>query len=212
MTATRAATAGRIERGLAVGGWRIDLGFAAPAPGESLSGAARRLAERLVAQRTGLPAATIRVAALLPSGRPVASGEDGILPVSVAMAHERGLVGAAVCSGPGVGIDIVDPAAVRAGLQQWLDVAERDVSASVPPGMLWAAKEAAYKAAGIDAPFRPQAVAVEADGEGFSWRLADRWRGASGAGRFIADGRHLVAVACTSAAPATAIEGGAPCS
>jgi 4'-phosphopantetheinyl transferase EntD len=199
MTATRAAGDG-IECGLAVGDRLVDVGFAVPVPGESLSAAARRLAERLVARRAGLPGAAVRVAALLPSGRPVATGPDGILPVSVAMAHERRFVGAAVCDASGVGIDIVDPAAVRAGLDHWLDAAERGCAGSVTPGMLWAAKEAAYKAARLDASFRPLAVSVEPDGdEGFTWRLQDDWRAAHGQGRFLDRGGHLVAVACSAA-------------
>lgn len=200
----------RGTREILVGGVRVAVATAVPAPGAALSVAARRLAEALVAECIGAAPRGVRVASLLPSGRPVASGPEGLLPLSVSVSHERGLVAAAAADGTSVGIDVVDVSTVRAGLEHWLDESER--ASDVSPGMLWAAKEAAYKAAGIDAPFRPRAVAVEADGEGFSWRLADRWREASGTGRFIADGRHLVAVACTSAAPATAIEGGTPCS
>jgi len=145
----------------------------------------------------------VRVATLLPSGRPVVSADSGVMRLSVSMAHERGLVGAAVCAEAGVGIDIVDTTVVRAGLDHWLVGAER---AAASPGMVWAAKEAAYKAAGLDAAFRPLRVSVEPVGDGtFSWTLRDEWREASGTGRFLEAGRYLLAVACApvSVRPAT---------
>ena len=86
----------------------------------------------------------------------------------------------------------------RAGLDYWLDDAER---AAASPAMIWAAKEAAYKAAGLDAVFRPLGVAVEPSDDGtFAWTLRDDWRMVSGTGRFFEVGCHLVAVACTHAA------------
>ena len=198
MTAAAAAREGRVERDLAVGAWRVDVGTAVPAPGESLSGAARRLAERIVADRLGLPAVAVRVASLLPSGRPIVSADSGVMPLSVSIAHERGLVGAATCEGAGVGIDIVDTTALRTGLDHWFDAAERAVAS---PGMVWAAKEAAYKAAGLDTPFRPLRVSVEPVGAGaFAWTLRDAWNTATGTGRFLEVGRHLLAVACTDSA------------
>ncbi len=195
MTAAAVAPTDRVERNLLVGEWAVDLGTAVPAPGESLSAAARRLAERIVADRIGLPAMEVRVASLLPSGRPIVLASSGVMRMSVSIAHERGLVGAAICAGAGVGIDIVDTTAVRAGLDHWLVDAER-VAAS--PGMVWAAKEAAFKAAGLDAAFRPLRVSIEPSGDGmFSWTLRDEWRTATGAGRFREAGRYLLAVACT---------------
>ncbi len=195
MMAGQAAFADRIERGLVVGAWSVEIGVATPALGESLSIAARRLAERVVAEVTGLPAAVVRVASLLPSGRPVVGSDDGLLSLAVSVAHERRLVCAAVCAGAGIGIDVVDTSAARAGIDYWLDDAER-VAAS--PAMIWAAKEAAYKAAGLDAVFRPLGVAVEPRNDGtFAWTLRDDWRTVSGTGRFLEVGCHLVAVACT---------------
>lgn len=198
MTGAPAARAHHgVHHGVVVGGVPVSIATAAPTPGAALSAAARRLAEELAAARTGTPRREIRVASLLPSGRPVANGPRGPLPLSVSVSHVVGMVAAAVAQGASVGIDVVDVATVRAGLGLWLLDAERAGGAS--PGMLWAAKEAAYKAAGIDAPFRPLAVEVEADDEGFTWRLRDRWRGAGGTGRFFATGRHLVAIACSTA-------------
>jgi len=195
MTAAAVALTGRVERDLVVGNRRVDVGTAIPAPGESLSAAARRVAERLVAARFGLPPVAVRVATLLPSGRPIVSADSGVMQLSVSMAHERGLVGAAVCAEAGVGIDIVDTTVVRAGLDHWFVGAER---AAASPGMVWAAKEAAYKAAGLDAAFRPLRVSIEPMGDGtFSWAFRDEWREASGTGRFLEAGRYLLAVACT---------------
>lgn len=198
MTAAAVVATGRVERNLLVGGWTVDVGTAVPAPGESLSAAARRLAERIVAERHGLPAGAVRVASLLPSGRPIVSDDSGVMTLSVSMAHERGFVGAAICDGTGVGIDIVDTTVVRAGLDHWLVDAEL---AAASPGMVWAAKEAAYKAAGLDATFRPLRVRIEPSGDGrFFWTLRDDWRTAEGTGRFLEAGRYLLAVACTDTA------------
>lgn len=195
MTSTSATPSGRFDRDVVVGDRRVDIATAVPAPGESLTAAARRLAERLVAERVGLPAVAVRVASLLPSGRPIVSAEAGILPLSVSLAHERGLVGAAVCAGAGVGIDIVDLSAVRVGLDHWLDDTERAVAS---PGMVWAAKEAGYKAAGLDAAFHPLRVSIDPMADhAFVWTLRDDWHTLSGAGRFLEAGRYLLAVACT---------------
>ena len=91
MMAGQAVFSGRIERGLVVGAWRVEIGTATPVPGESLSAAARRLAERVVADVTGLPAAVVRVASLLPSGRPVVASDDGLAPtVKEAIEREAG--------------------------------------------------------------------------------------------------------------------------
>lgn len=199
-----AAAAGSIDREVCVGAWRVDVGTAVPLPGESLSSAARRLAERVAAVRLAVPTATVRVASLLPSGRPIVSAEAGILPLSVSMAHERGLVAAAVCDGAGVGIDVVDASIVRAGLDRWLDPTERGLAS---PGMIWGAKESAYKAAGVDVAFHPLHVAITPIGEGaFSWTLREEWHSVRGAGRILPVGRFLVAVACTDEPRA---EGGA---
>jgi hypothetical protein len=194
MMAGQAAFADRIERGLLVGAWSVDIGIATPVPDESLSVAARRLAERVVAVVTGLPVVAVRVASLLPSGRPIVASDDGLMALSVSVAHERGLVCAAVCAGAKVGIDVVDTSTVRVGLEYWLGDADRTAAS---PGMLWGAKEAAYKAAGLDSVFRPLAVSVVPAGDGtFVWTLRDDWRTATGLGRFLEVGRHLVAVAC----------------
>jgi phosphopantetheinyl transferase (holo-ACP synthase) len=214
MMAGQAAFADRIERGLIVGAWSVEIGFATPAPGESLSSAGRRLAERVVAEMTGLPAAVVRVASLLPSGRPVVASDEGLLSLAVSVAHERRLVCAAVCAGAGIGIDVVDTSAARAGLDYWLDDAER---AAASPAMIWAAKEAAYKAAGLDAVFRPLGVAVEPSNDGtFAWTLRDDWRTVSGMGRFLEVGCHLVAVACTDSPQCPSVDrsgqgGATPC-
>jgi hypothetical protein len=67
--------------------------------------------------------------------------------------------------------------------------------------LLWAAKEAAYKAARLDVAFRPRQVAIEGlSAAGFTWRVRDRAPAVVGAGRFAMVGRHVVAIAATSAA------------
>ncbi|RLS36038.1 MAG: hypothetical protein DWH79_00605 [Planctomycetota bacterium] len=189
---------GHVERGLVIGDWRIDAAFSVPAPGESLSAAARRLGEAVVAAHAGLPRHGVRIASLLPSGRPVAMGDAGLLEVSVSLAHERGMVGAAVCSQGNVGIDIVDPAVAGPGLDHWLsdDCGAANATDAARP-LVWSAKESAYKAAGIDTTFRPLAVSVRTgSSDSFEWTLRDEWCTAHGSGRFFNVGRYLVAIAC----------------
>jgi len=206
MTGDTVVTVGRVERAIRVGRWRADLLFAVPAPGEMLSGAARRLGETLVAERIGTLPPNVRIASLLPSGRPVALDDGGPLDLSVSLSHERGLVGAAVSAEARVGLDIVDPESVGAGLEHWFEPGERHAIAAAP---LWAAKEAAYKAAGIDVAFHPGTVTVTGDGQdSFHWELRSSARSVSGEGTWLVAGRHLVALAGCAAPSAEA----APCS
>lgn len=193
MTGEAVVAVGCVERGIRVGPWLADLLLGVPAPGEMLSGAARRLGERLVADRLGIAAPHVRIAALLPSGRPVALDDGGPLELSVSLSHERGLVGAAVSAQARVGIDIVDPDGVGVGLDHWFVSDERD---SLPAAPLWAAKEAAYKAAGLDVVFHPGAVTVDPAGpDAFRWTVRSSARTVAGDGAWLVAGRHLVAVA-----------------
>jgi phosphopantetheinyl transferase (holo-ACP synthase) len=71
--------------------------------------------------------------------------------------------------------------------------------------LLWAAKEAAYKAAGLDEELRPRTVAIESLGlHAFSWTARSGFVRAAGVGRFLAAGRHVVAVAVTTSRAAAA--------
>ena len=197
---SRARDGGAI-RNLLVGGVRVRVATAAPAPGESLSIAARTLGERLVSSWTS-SAATVRVAALLPSGRPIVTGPHGASGIVVSLAHDAGLVAAAVAAGCGVGIDVVDDSVTRDGLLHWMDAAERDLAARTSPGAVWGAKEAAYKACSIDAAFDPRATRIAPAAPGrFRWSVRDRWRTVEGEGRFVRRGRHVVAVAVVAVAP-----------
>jgi len=206
MTGETVVAVGQVERGIRVGIWRADLLLGVPAPGEMLSGAARRVGAVLVAERLGVPPPSVRIASLLPSGRPVALGDDGPLGLSVSLSHDRGLVGAVVSADARIGIDIVDPGSVGAGLGHWFDATEQRSARTAP---LWAAKEAAYKAAGLDVAFQPGAVTVTDDGPGaFRWTVRSPARAVDGQGAWFAAGRHLVALAgCLAAIPEPA-----PCS
>jgi hypothetical protein len=158
---------------------------------------ARRLAEDLVASVAALPVDVVRVATLLPSGRPVALVGAEAIPVAVSLSHLAGFAAVAASDQvPGVGVDAVDTAMTASTLEWWFDRCERRWSAGTSPQHVWGAKEAAFKAAGIDGHFRPQRVNVRAEGvDGFRWDLVGRWRSACGAGRFVKVGRWLVAVA-----------------
>jgi hypothetical protein len=198
---------GRICPGLRVGDWTVAALFARPHGWcDSPSAEAGRLAEDLVAATLGLAGAQVRVAALLPSGRPVARITGRERSPSVSLSHVHGLLGAAVAADGQVGLDIVDPADAGRALDAFFSP---DELALVPDddgllrARLWAAKEAAYKAARLDAEFRPRRVTIEGlSPSGFAWVVRDRHVVVRGAGRFATVGRHVVAIAATGAAAA----------
>ena len=200
--AGRPRPAATTARSLVVGGRAVRwAAWSGPSIGPPAG--ARRLAEDLVAAAAGLPADAVRVATLLPSGRPVAMRGTARMPVAVSLTHVAGFVVAVASDAvPGVGVDAVDTAAPASTLEWWFDSCERRFAAATSPQHVWGAKEAAFKAAGIDGHFRPLGVTVRADGaDGFRWHLVDRWRSACGAGRFVTVGRWLVAVAVRAGSP-----------
>jgi len=166
---------------------------------ESLSSQARRLAENLAAARLGLPIASVRVASLPLSGRPVAAIDGLPAPFSVSISHVRGLCGAAISADGWVGIDIVDPANASRALDVFFTADELLLlpdDHGLLRAMLWAAKEAAYKAAHLDTEFRPRTVMIEQmTPNGFEWFISDGNGGVRGDGCFASAGRYLVAVA-----------------
>jgi hypothetical protein len=172
-----------------VGPWSVDVSLDVPrCGGEPLSGDAWRLAEDLVAASLGVAPGIVRVASLLPSGRPVATIEGVPAAFSVSVSHVRGLVGAASSPAACVGLDIVDPADAGRSLDVWFTP---DELALLPDdhgllrAMLWSAKEAAYKAARLDTEFRPRMVAIESlSANGFEWRVRDGHAEAYGVGCF----------------------------
>lgn len=207
---TRSVPVGRVCRGLQVGPASIDVVFARPGAAlESPSAATMRLAEELVAATLGRPRASIRVAALPPSGRPVAviGGREGAVRVSVS--HVSGLLGAAVALDAAVGLDIVEPAAAGRGLDAFLTPDElalmRDNQGLVR-GLLWAAKEAAFKAARLDVEFRPRTITIESlSPGGFVWTLDAAFGRVAGAGAFAAVAGHVVALAASAPVAAATV-------
>lgn len=192
----------RIDRGLDVAGCHVDLAIDEAIDRSGISAAAARLAEDLVAAHSGCERRLVRVAALLPSGRPLAMVRGRGATVSVSLSHAGGLCGAAVCGTAGVGLDIVDPGEAGPALDVWFTPAE--LALFPDDGLLrprlWAAKEAAFKAARLDDGFRPRAVAIERlDAAGFCWTVCGRYRRVCGRGVFTEAGTHLVAIAVAAA-------------
>jgi phosphopantetheinyl transferase (holo-ACP synthase) len=192
----------RMGRRIAAAGRRVDVAFDETPEGVAPSAAAARLAEDLVAEQIGCERRLVHVAAMMPSGRPVAAVRGRETTVGVSLAHAGGLVGAAVCAVCGVGLDIVDAAAAGPNLDIWFTSDElatfRDHGR--PRARLWAAKEAAFKAAGLDEGFRPLAVAIGRSGTaGFRWSVRGNHRNVGGEGVFAAAGRQVVAVALATA-------------
>ena len=201
---TRSVTPGRISRRLRVGPWAVDAVFVTPpqdAEG-SLSRQAGCLAEELAAASLDVTIDAVRLAAVMPSGRPIAL-VDGIPgDVSISISHVQGLIGAAVCRNARVGLDIVDPADAGRGLDAWFtpdELALMPDDHGLLRALLWAAKEAAYKAAHLDTEFRPRTVTIrDLTAVGFAWIAQDRFADVRGTGCFIGIDRHIAAVAATS--------------
>lgn len=194
----------RISRGLDVAGCHVDLAIDVAVDHIGISAAAARLAEDLVAVRIGCERRLVRVAALSPSGRPVATVQGRGATVSVSVSHADGLFGAAVCGTASVGLDIVDPAEAGPALDAWFTPDELTL---FPDGdgllraRLWTAKEAAFKAAGLDDGFRPRGVAIgQFDTAGYRWTVRSRYHHVCGRGVFMKLGTHLVAIAVAAAA------------
>lgn len=188
-----------IARRLEIAGCRIDFSIDTVAEVAGASAEAARLAEELVASRFGCDRRLVRVAALMPSGRPVAMVRGRPAAVSVSVSHFGGMIGAAFCGTAGVGIDIVDPAEAGRSLDIWFRPDER---APLPNGdgllraRLWGAKEAAFKASRLDDGFRPCSVDIDdLDHTGFRWNVRGEHRPARGHGIFTSAGMHVVAVA-----------------
>lgn len=196
---------GAPRRGCRVGCSRVDMVFARPRNAIDMpSGQAMRLAEVLVAEAVERPRTDVRVATLPPTGRPVASVLGGGEPPSVSVSHADGLLGAAVSRDAFVGLDIVAPETAGRGLDAFLSPDELALlpdDTGLLRALLWAAKEAAFKAARLDVEFRPREVAIRSlSPAGFDWAVATPFADASGAGGFFAVARHVVAVA-TKASP-----------
>ncbi|MFM8706526.1 MAG: 4'-phosphopantetheinyl transferase superfamily protein [Planctomycetia bacterium] len=195
----RALPIGRICR-LSIGGCPVEAVFDVPhGRGESLSGVAVRLAEELAGAAIGAAAGAVRVAAALPSGRPMVLVDGETSGLALSISHTPGLYGAAVSQAGAVGLDIVDPADAGRPLDVFFTP---DELAFLPDdygllrAMLWAAKEAAYKAARFDTEFRPRQVMIESlSPNGFTWCMRDRYVEARGEGGLATVGRHMVALA-----------------
>ena len=193
------------RRRVTVDGRRVEIWTAGTA-GHSPSITGSRLAERLAANALGVSPSSLRVAALPPSGRPVVlhGGAAAACGISISHTHRRSagraaieLVAVAACRGGQVGIDIVLPADVSPEpLARFL--APDGLPAAADPrhvALKWAAKEAAYKASAIDEAFRPRRVVVRLTDDGFRWSVGGFFRAIHGAGRFLVEDDHLLAVA-----------------
>jgi len=195
-----AASKSGSTRHLAVGDEIVSIATRVPYPGESLSTGVRRLAAEVIRDHLRGHHGMIRIATVLPSGRPVATDSTGPLRVTVSLAHDDGLMAAAAAERCNVGIDVIASKARSSGLDFWLDPGEQrwEKRAGIP-GLLWAAKESAYKASRLDTPFRPREIAVSPRGDdGFRFTWSNRWHVVIGSGRLLVDEGHVVAVATAS--------------
>lgn len=206
---------GRICARLRVGGAAVHATFVKPAaPRDASSAAAMRLAESLVVAAVGLPRESVRVAALPPSGAPVAAVHESVASPWISVSHVTSLIGAAASTEASVGLDIVAPGSAGRGLDVFFSAEERRLAVESSPwrAMLWAAKEAAYKAARMDVAFQPLEIRILGlSPHGFAWLMHGPVRQVAGHGRLASVAGHVVAVAsATGMSPFT--WGCAPCS
>lgn len=193
---------------LTMAGHDVELAIASVDQGDGPEpAAARALAEELAAACLAADRRDLRIASLPPSGRPVLLVEGRPARTAVSLSHVEGLVAVAVGATAGVGVDIVDPAEAGRGLDFWFTPEELalEPDEGLLRARLWAAKEAAYKAAGLDEELRPRTVTIESLGlHAFTWAARSGFTRAAGAGRLLTAGRHVVAVAvATDRAAAT---------
>lgn len=195
----RPAPSSLLHRRVAIANCDIDLSIDMAPEGVSTSLEAIRLAEALVAARVRCDRRMVRVAPLMPSGRPVAMVQGTAAAMFVTVSHSGGVIGAAVCAATGVGLDIVDPSDVGRALDMWFSP---DELALLPDddglmrARLWGAKEAAFKAARLDEGFRPRSVEIHHIGpNGYRWSVRGAHGPVCGRGVFMATGMHLVAIA-----------------
>jgi 4'-phosphopantetheinyl transferase EntD len=188
---------------LEIAGCAVDLAFAEAKDPRSFSAIAARLAEQLVAARLTCDPRLVRVAALMPTGRPMAMLRGVPAPLFVSLSHTAAVVGAAVCPEASVGLDIVAVVNVSPALDAWFcpeELAASSADKHLLRQRLWSAKEAAYKAAHIDAGFRPHDVRIEdLSPTGFHWQLSGPYATVCGVGSFAEVGGCLIAVAVPSA-------------
>jgi len=189
-------------RRLDVGGVRVDFVVVTVSEDVSSPVRASHLAEELVAMRIGCERRFVHVATLMPSGRPVATVRGRAATIFLSTSNAGGLAGAVSCVSGGVGLDIVDVAEAGRPLETFFTPDERALVRGNDGRMrarLWAAKEAAYKAARLDEGFRPLAVAIEPVGPmDFSWSVQGIHRRVEGKGVFATAGKRVVAVAVAS--------------
>lgn len=167
---------------------------------------ARSLGRDMAAAALGLSRTAVTVASLLPSGRPVLRVHGQEVSESVSLAHVEDCVAGALAHGASVGIDLVDPAVAGRGLDFWFTPEELALEADdgLLRARLWAAKEAAFKAAAFDVELRPRTVVIDSLAPcGFTWSAVTRYRRTSGSGVFGSFGRYVVAIALTSTAVAS---------
>lgn len=199
------------SRPVAVAGRWVEIRTACTT-GRSPSLVGSRTAERLAADVLGVPPESLRVATLPPTGRPVVLwGSDPVAcGLSISHTHRHGaaagLLAVAACRDGSVGIDVVAPADIAPEVLARLLTVEGTDPWCV--AREWAAREAAYKASSLDEVFRPRRVVVDRlPADGFRWTVGGRFRSVHGAGRFLVEGDHLVAVAVT-APPLRPLPGG----
>jgi len=152
-----------------VSGTCVAVGCRQLAPGRPVA-AAREAFVREAAAALEQPAANrLRLASLLPSGRPIGLIDGSRATCGISLSHVADLLAVAVGPRPTVGVDLVDVATAGRGLEHWFDESQRRLATAIDAdcgaagygrAALWAAREAAFKAAAIDAPFAPAAIRI----------------------------------------------------
>lgn len=188
-----------ISRTVKIAGHQVDISIKGVVDHSKTSAHAARLAEDLVAIHIGCERRLVRVATLMPSGRPVAIVLGKAIDHSLSLSHIDRLFGAAICATSAVGLDIVDPALAGRSLDVWFtpeELTQISDERGHQRAKLWSAKEAAFKAAKLDEGFRPCAVEIKnLSLESYQWTVNGHHGTVSGHGLHTFSGSFLVALA-----------------
>jgi hypothetical protein len=166
-------------------------------PGDHCSKLAHAVAVDLVARVLDRPACGLGVMHAFPARRPVVSGlrTDECCAISVSHAAGFAAVAASARIAP-VGIDVVRIADATSSLDWCICKEELPLGGRQDAFFRRAAKEAAFKASVVDAPFRPRRVSIKPRSErSFAWRRLTEMGWERGAGVWLSGDDHVVAVA-----------------
>jgi phosphopantetheinyl transferase len=156
----------------------------------------KRSAQELGSAILGVPSKSLRIAYSMPSGRPVLMVGNVTSPISLSFSHLDDVVAVAIDDEHTVGIDLVRAEDAKT-LSAWMPPMGSDSGYGADlAAYSWAAREAAFKAAVIDRPFRPDEIQILlTGGRSFRWSAVEAGSTVSGDGHFELHASVICAIA-----------------